>query len=695
METAENKKLRVALIMLSFMLGGIVINFVPALIAKLNGLWIYLDSIGTIACSAFGFTFPAVIVGFLANVAGSFTDPLKIYFGLINIFIAIIFAFFVRRGVLKSIWKTILLTLCLSLVCGTASAVVTWFLNGGDFGNAATTGLAETLFETGVFERFICLLLSSLIIEIVDKLVSVGVALLIYKVLPSKYKEAVVEVFSLKKRFGKEKYARKVSLLTKLAVIVIVSDILLGAIASFIGYYIYDGVAIRNYTEKCRGATESAVLLLDPDKVDDYLANGREEPGYSEVEKKLFGVKNAFPQIEYLYAYRIEEDGCHVVFDLSTEDLEGEAPGTVIPFDESFEELVPTLLSGGEIDPIITNDTYGYLLTVYVPVRDDAGKCVCYMAADIKMDEIITDEVIFLIKLLMLFFSVSVVVLTIITELVERDIIFHINSMAKVANEFAFDIDRGSTESLSGIRDLNITSGDEAEQLYQSLLKMAEDSVQYIEDLKHQAEVISRMRESIIMDFAELVEARDKCTGDHVKKTSYYSAIIAEEMKKEGKYPDVITDEFIAGLKRSAPMHDIGKIKISDVILNKPGRLTDDEFSVMKTHTAEGEEILKTFNTFAQDSEYLTLAVEVAAYHHEWWNGRGYPYGKAGEEIPLSARIMAVADVFDALISRRSYKDPFTFDKAVEIIKEESGTHFDPSVVEAFLVLAEGLRPHD
>ena len=695
MEENKSKKLRSALLIVSFFLGGIAINFVPNLIAKLTGLELYLDSIGTIVCSAFSFYFPSVLVGFASNAAGYFLEPYKLYYGIINVFVALSFTFAIRRGMLKSVWKTIVFTIALSLICGISSATITYFINGKDFGEGVTTRLAETLYSTGGLSKFTSLLFSSIIIDVVDKSISVGAAYLIFIVLPKKYKSGVTAVFSAKKRAESENEVRKISLLTKLAIIVAVSDILLGALASAIGYYIYDGIAIKNYADKCRGATESAVLFLDPDKVDEYIANGREDPEYGEIEKKLFGVKNAFPQIEYVYAYKIEEDGCHVVFDLSTEDLEGEEPGTVIEFDESFEDLIPTLLEGGEIDPIITNDTYGYLLTVYTPVRNDAGECVCYMAADILMDDIIKDEVIFIVKLLTLFFSVSVIVLTILIELVERDMIFHINSMAKAANDFAFDIDRGSTKSLSEIERLDIRSGDEAENLYNSLLKMAEDSVQYIEDLKLQSEIISNMRESIIMDFAELVEARDKCTGDHVKKTSFYVGLIAEKLKEDGKFPDILTDDYIAALKRSAPMHDIGKIRISDIILNKPGRLDETEFTIMKTHTNEGEQILKTFNTFSKDEDYLLQAVEMAAYHHEWWNGRGYPYGKAGEDIPLSARIMAVADVFDALVSRRSYKDPFSFDKALEIIKEESGTHFDPVVVETFLEIAETLRPRN
>ena len=134
----------------------------------------------------------------------------------------------------------------------------------------------------------------------------------------------------------------------------------------------------------------------------------------------------------------------------------------------------------------------------------------------------------------------------------------------------------------------------------------------------------------------------------------------------------------------AAPLHDIGKIHIPDAVLNKPGRLTEEEFAVMKTHTTAGQELLLRAKAELGESGYLNTAVEMAAYHHEWWNGKGYPYGLNGDEIPLCARIMAVADVFDALTQKRCYKSAMPAEKAYAIIREESGAHFDPKVVEAF-----------
>lgn len=166
-----------------------------------------------------------------------------------------------------------------------------------------------------------------------------------------------------------------------------------------------------------------------------------------------------------------------------------------------------------------------------------------------------------------------------------------------------------------------------------------------------------------------------------------------KQMQKDGIYADEITNEFIDNVVHSAPLHDIGKIQVPDSLLNKPGKLTAEEFKIMQKHTMAGKEIIeKAIESVAGDSGYLKEAKNLAAYHHEKWNGKGYPCGLSGEDIPLSARIMAVADVFDALMSRRSYKPPFDFEYAVSIIKNDSGTHFDPQIVTAFLNAEEEIR---
>ena len=205
-------------------------------------------------------------------------------------------------------------------------------------------------------------------------------------------------------------------------------------------------------------------------------------------------------------------------------------------------------------------------------------------------------------------------------------------------------------------------------------------------------ERVSHMQSGMITFLAEVVENRDDNTGGHIRRTAQYVELIAKELKRQGRYSDILTEKYVADMVVAAPLHDIGKIHIPDVVLNKPGKLTEDEFEIMKGHTTAGEELLAHAKEELGESGYLNTALEMAAYHHEWWNGKGYPYGISGREIPLCARIMAVADVFDALTSKRCYKNAMPLEKAYAIIREESGTHFEPVVVEAFFAAVENIE---
>lgn len=197
------------------------------------------------------------------------------------------------------------------------------------------------------------------------------------------------------------------------------------------------------------------------------------------------------------------------------------------------------------------------------------------------------------------------------------------------------------------------------------------------------------LQDSIIIGIANLIEDRDGDTGEHVRRTSAYVQMLAKELQRQGYYSDILTDKYISRLTKAAPLHDIGKIMISDNILLKPGKLTNEEFEIMKTHAALGGQIIHETFTQLEDQKYVKIAEEVARHHHERWDGTGYPDHLSGNDIPLGARIMAIADVFDALVSKRCYKEPMSKEQAFEIIKDSSGTHFDPTLVVVFLGLKD------
>ena len=196
---------------------------------------------------------------------------------------------------------------------------------------------------------------------------------------------------------------------------------------------------------------------------------------------------------------------------------------------------------------------------------------------------------------------------------------------------------------------------------------------------------VTEIQMHITSGLANLIESRDTETGGHVSRTRFYVKTLANDAKADGKYTDILTDEFIALLVELAPMHDVGKILVSDKILCKPGRLTPEEFEEMKKHAKYGGRVVSDVLKGVTEEKYIAFASDIATYHHERWDGNGYPYGLKEDDIPLCARLMAIADVFDALISKRCYKDAIPPEEAFEIMKEESGTHFDPNLVSVFL----------
>ena len=203
--------------------------------------------------------------------------------------------------------------------------------------------------------------------------------------------------------------------------------------------------------------------------------------------------------------------------------------------------------------------------------------------------------------------------------------------------------------------------------------------------LNEHNEKMLRLQNTTIIGMATLIESRDGDTGEHVKRTSVYVAMLAQAARQAGYESETLTDSYIELLIKAAPLHDIGKITVSDTILLKPGKLTEEEFEKMKLHACEGGRIVREVIGGIGDEEYISIASDVAAYHHEKWNGSGYNKGLSGKDIPLCARIMAIADVFDALISKRCYKEKLPIDEAFVIIKDSGGTHFDPILTDIFL----------
>jgi putative two-component system response regulator len=210
------------------------------------------------------------------------------------------------------------------------------------------------------------------------------------------------------------------------------------------------------------------------------------------------------------------------------------------------------------------------------------------------------------------------------------------------------------------------------------------------QEVQRRTREVMAIQDVTIQAMASLAETRDNETGNHIRRTQHYVKLLAELLRDHPRFSQFLNDDSIRQLFRSAPLHDIGKIGIADHILLKPGRFTPEEFEIMKTHTTLGRDaIQRAEDQLGLSVDFLRMAKEIAYSHQEKWDGSGYPQGLAGEEIPMSARLMAVADVYDALISRRVYKAGMPHEQAVEIIRQGRAIHFDPDVCDVFLANAE------
>ncbi|MCR5238178.1 MAG: HD domain-containing protein [Lachnospiraceae bacterium] len=669
---------------------GIALNILLSAISGWLRLPFYLDTAGTIAVAVMGGYLPGVIVGFTTNIIKSITVKASLYYGVLNILIAFTAAFLADRNWHKKISGIIGMTAVFCIIGGGLGACIPWAMEGVSYDNEP---LSLMIHEAGVASLGLSRLLASLIIDLPDKAISVALSLLIIRIVPEGFYRNIRLSAWMQRRTGgdtvfvKKNKVRVISLQKKTLLVLTISLATVSTATAAASYVIYKDTLIRDHMRIARGTAEIAAGVLNPDHIDDYLETRGNSDEYRQIKERLGNILQSSTDISYLYGYRIEEDGCHVVFDIDTEEEEGAETGAVIPFDEGLSEHIPDLLAGREVEPVITDDEYGYLLSCYQPVYDSKGRCVCYVGADVDMMQMKSMQRSFIMKSVFISFGFFILLCTISFSLANYHLIYPINSIAWGLDELArtSGTQKSMDEEVKRFRNLDIRTGDEFENLFLSACSMTKNQAEQMRSIRRLSDSTAKMQDGLIVTMADLVESRDSDTGAHVQKTAAYVRIIVEGLKKKEYYSHKLTPKFMSDVVRSAPLHDIGKINIPDVVLNKPGKLTDEEYEIMKTHTIAGKRIMENAISTVEGDNYLKEARNMAAYHHERWDGKGYPEGIHGEVIPLSARIMAVADVFDALTSPRVYKPAFPLEKALAILEEGKGTQFDPKCVEVFM----------
>ena len=670
---------------------GVLINVLLSTLVSAFGLPLYLDTVGTIAVAVMGGYFPGIAVGFATNIIKGITDPSSLYYGVLNVLIAFFAAYMARRGLHKKIHGVVLMVVVFTLIGGGLGTIMPWFMEGLPFDSESLSG---ALYSTGQFGVLASHILSSLLTDLPDKAISVVAALTIVHFIPEKYyrffgftmwmQNVPENAEEIKNRRVK---VRRASLRMKALIMVVLALVTVAVVFVFVGARSFKNTLVSDYTNMAQGTAKLAADLIDGDKVDEYLEKKRFSDGYLATEQLLEKILSRSPEVKFLYAYKIREDGFQVVFDIDTDEVQADEVGSIVSYDKEFADYIPDLLAGKEIDPIVVNDEYGYLMACYQPVYDSQGRCVCYVGADVNMDGLSAYQRSFITETISVFLGFFILLCAAVAWIVDYNLVIPLNSFAGSVDGFlkASDTQEQADENVKMLRQLGIHTGDELENLFQSVSRMTKNQAEQMRSIRRLSDSTAKMQDGLIITMADLVESRDSDTGAHVQKTAAYVKIIAEGLKKKGYYPQKLTPKFMSDVVRSAPLHDVGKINIPDAVLNKPDKLTDEEYEIMKTHTTAGKHIMDNAISTINGDNYLKEARNMAAYHHERWDGKGYPEGLHGEVIPLSARIMAVADVFDALTSPRVYKPAFPLEKALAILEEGKGTQFDPKCVEVFM----------
>ena len=504
-----------------FCIGGLLLNVAGSAFAQYFNLPVYLDTAGTIYIAALGGYVPGIVVGFLTNLVKAGFTPSEMYYGSVSILVAIFAAFSARRGFFDSYIKMFVLIIPLALITGTCDLLIEDFLN--------STNLLKSVNE---FESSFG---DNLIKEILDKGLSLLIAFVLLKSSPSDVKESLRSLGrrqaplpdEMKDALNERNYLSS-SLRTKTLTLLMLSSLFVSFSIALISYLLFKDAAIDDRI-KSVDAMDAVILSdLNPDHIDEYIEHGRILEEYRKIEEKFYTLKNTNRDIKFIYVYRIEADGCHVVFDLNTSAIDADKPGEVVPFEESLEPYIDDLLAGRPIPPIITDDKYGYLLTLYKPLYDENGDCQCYAAVDLSM-EILSDYThTFVIKLLTLFAGCFVFIFAIGLAFVENNIVLPVNTMAYCARNFSYDSEEARERNIERMKGLRIKTGDEIENLYSALIRTTENLLNYFKYLQRAKGQVADMQEKVsAMDKKAHI---DSLTGVN-NKMSYVEA--TEQLDKK------------------------------------------------------------------------------------------------------------------------------------------------------------------
>ncbi len=673
---------------------GVIVNVLLAFIMDRLGIHLFFYTIGTIAVSAIAGYFPGILCAVVTNVLCSLFNQDAIYFGFLNAVIAIITAWYARKYSIKKITNTLPLILILAAFSACFSITINWNLLDG--AQIARNSETIVLFAQAMgITRFWSYSIYIILLNIIDKGIAIVAAWALIRFLPESLLEAIETGNWRQRPMTQEEITElnewgkgvRHTMRLRSALTIIVTSLLLVMVTGWSGISLYFSREKESMTVDARNILTLVDELVDPEQLRTFITEGEDAPGYKETGALLQTVLDNYNSVENLCLVTFGKDRGRFIYDLKSTSINGERNRGYFDYDEQLIRNMSSFMAGDYVGPMEHGNAAGWMRAVTYPIKDKNGVLVCYAVAEISLTYMADYMKSFMVRSLLIFAGFFVLVLVNNLWFTNTYMVYPIRSMAQRVDDFSslgYEQEQ-LDKNVKSIRALDIKTEDEVEILYDTICAMTLNLSEQMRDLRRLSEATAKMQDGLIITMADMVENRDSDTGEHIQKTALYVQIIVEGLKNKGYYAEKITPKFISDVVRSAPLHDIGKINIPDGILNKPGKLTEEEFEIMKTHTTAGKKIMENAISTVEGENYLKEARNMAAYHHERWDGKGYPEGLHGEVIPLSARIMAVADVFDALTSPRVYKPAFPLEKALGIITEEAGKQFDPKCVEVFM----------
>ena len=681
------------------MIVGTAINVTLCYVMHSLGLPLYLDTIGTIAVSVLTGCLWGTATAVSTHLINTVFLPQSVFFMCISVIVSLVSISLTSQKKLHKLKFVPLYILIIALISGVLGSGIQWILTGNPYLPGVTDAAAGIAGTGSGWYTALCILME-IGVNIIDKAICVFFAFLLYLAVPRTVREWLWKSNWRQKPLSTEKLedlnrisVERYTLGGRIFSLVLITGVVLITVQMMVSLMLFEDTMNEEYSATVTQAAELVEETIDADMIDQYLNSGMTNgacdlKNYREAYKALERACRKMNGIQYMYVYQIREDGVYSVMDVDPAE-EQTIIGKRLDFDSSFLPYKADLLKGKEIPVLESNDQYGHLMTAYVPIRNSSGKCVAYAGADVLYSVIEEYEKKYLTHSFLIIFGFFVFVTSAGLWVARYFMVRPIKSIALAVDDFVGedgDQDQSTIDrKVNEFREMRVNTQDEVQFMYEALCRMMSGVAEQMRDLRRFSESTAQMQNGLIITMADMVESRDTDTGAHIQKTAAYVDIILDGLKKKGYYAEKMTPKFMSDAVISAPLHDVGKINVPDAVLQKPDKLTDEEYEIIKTHTTTGREMIERTIDTVHGENYLMEARNMAAYHHERWDGKGYPEGLHGELIPLSARVMAVADVFDALTAKRVYKPAFPIEKALQIIEEGAGTQFDPKCVEVFL----------